>query len=253
MKRIQNRQDFQVNGSPGAVMGNIGSSINQHTTVPSKKTEIHPICLLYLAANPATTSQLRLDKEIKIIDSALRAPGLQEHFKLEQCWAASERDIQESLLRYQPDIVHFSGHGSSTGRLVLERDPDLPGRTGSRPGLDLEADDKAVLGLARLFGSARGRIRCAVLNACHSETSARALAEQIDCVVGMSTAVEDQAAIRFSWAFYHGLASGLSVKNAFDLATAQLLLGGFNTESAPKLWSTRVDPREIKFSTHSSS
>ena len=52
-----------------------------------------------------------------------------------------------------------------------------------------------------------------VLNACYSETQARAIAEHIDAVVGMTTAVGDQAAINFAAAFYQALGFGRTVKN----------------------------------------
>ncbi len=43
------------------------------------------------------------------------------------------------------------------------------------------------------------------LNACYSEKQAHAIAQHIDCVVGMSDAVGDESAVSFSASFYQAL------------------------------------------------
>ena len=131
--------------------------------------------------------------------------------------------------------------------MILEEDPTLRELGGdSRPsGQPLE--DPRVQALARLFAAARGRIRCVVLNACHSEAAARAIAQQVGCVVGMSQSVADAAAIRFSWAFYNALGSGLSVKAAFELGTAQMGLAGDGQDHVPRLLVAGVDPGDVAF------
>ena len=75
--------------------------------VPDKK-----ITILFLAANPKDTDRLRLDEEVRTIDERLRLAQHRDRFNLEQQWAVRTHDILDAMLRYQPDIVHFSGHGS---------------------------------------------------------------------------------------------------------------------------------------------
>lgn len=47
--------------------------------------------ILVLAANPSSTSRLRLDEEIREIDEGLRRANKRELFKLEQKWAIKTR------------------------------------------------------------------------------------------------------------------------------------------------------------------
>jgi hypothetical protein len=42
-----------------------------------------------------------------------------DRFELEQHWAVRFSDVAEALLRHTPHIVHFSGHGTQAGTIVL--------------------------------------------------------------------------------------------------------------------------------------
>ena len=87
----------------------------------------------------------------------------------------------------------------------------------------------------------RDNIRCVVLNACYSEQQAQAIAEHIDCVVGMTNAVGDDAAIQFATAFYRALGFGRDVQTAFDLGTNLIGLQGLPDEDIPHLVAKRGD------------
>lgn len=190
--------------------------------------------ILFLAADPSATAQnrLRLDQEMRAIDEALRKSEFRDRFDLQQQWAVRVTDLQEHLLRFRPDIVHFSGHGSKASEIVLE---DASGRPHSVP----------VRALGRLFSTLRDNIRCVVLNTCYSEKQADAIAQHIDCVVGMTSAIEDSAAIAFSVAFYRALAYGRDVRTAFDLGCGQIDLEGLEEQDIPKLIAYRHDPKKI--------
>ncbi len=86
------------------------------------------IRILFLAANPRQTDRLQLDQEIRLIEERLRLADYRAAFALEQHHAVRQSDLAEFLLRYQPHIVHFSGHGSAQGEIVLE-DPQGQART----------------------------------------------------------------------------------------------------------------------------
>jgi len=170
-----------------------------------------PIKILFLAANQNDTSQLGLDEEIRGIDQALRQTEFRDRFELEQQWAVRVADLQSYLLRHQPDIVHFSGHGGRASEIILE---------------DSEGNSQFVPSgaLSQLFLIFKENIRCVVLNACYSEQQAQAIAQYLDCVIGMSKAVGDAAAISFATAFYQALGFGKDVKTAFDLGCVQINL-----------------------------
>src|SRR5262249_23581093 len=151
---------------------------------------------------PRDTDQLRLDQEMRAIDEALlQKAEFRDKFDIKQQWAVRVSDLQGHLLRYKPDIVHFSGHGSASGEIVLE---------------DALGNSKSVSkrALSQLFAALKGNIRCVVLNACYTEQQAQAIAEHIDCVIGMSKAVGDSAAIHFSASFYQALGYGRDIDTA---------------------------------------
>lgn len=190
------------------------------------------IRILFLAANPSDTSPLRLGEEIREIEHALRLTEFRDRFEIEQQWAVRVSDLQDHLLRYRPDIVHFSGHGSAASELILE---------------DHHGYSKPVspLALSNLFRTLRDNIKCVVLNACYSEIQAQAIAEHIDCVIGMNKAIGDQAAISFATAFYRGLGYGRDIATAFALGIGQIDLQGLPEQNTPRILALRKRPKEI--------
>lgn len=189
------------------------------------------IKILFLAANPAGTNELQLDEESRAIDQALRMAAFRDSFDIRSHWAVRYADLPELLLRYQPDIVHFSGHGSPAGEIILDEG------SGSHP--------VSARALGRLFAVLKDNIRCVVLNACFSQIQAEAIAEHIDCVVGMSKAISDTAAIDFAAAFYQGLGYGRSVQTAFDLACNRIDLANLAEQDTPQLLARRTNPRQV--------
>ena len=93
----------------------------------------------------------------------------------------------------------------------------------------------------------KDNIRCVVLNACYSEGQAEAIAQHIDCVVGMSRAISDPAAMGFATAFYQALGYGRDVKTAFDLGCAQIDLESLGEQNTPKLLALRINPKDLVF------
>jgi hypothetical protein len=192
------------------------------------------IRILFLAANPSDTSRLRVDEESRSIDQALRQTEFRDRFDILQHFAVRVGDLQGYLLRHTPDIVHFSGHGSVAGEIIME---DSLGH--SRP--------VSARALSTLFSVLRDNVRCVVLNACYSEEQAKAIAEHIDCVIGMSQAIGDQSAIAFATAFYQALGYGRDVKTAFDLGCVQIDLDSLDDQDVPKLLAARTDPSQLVF------
>jgi hypothetical protein len=180
------------------------------------------IKILFLAANPLDTTRLRIDEETRAIDQTLRQAKFRDRFDIEQQWAVRVGDLQNYLLRYNPHIVHFSGHGSESSGIILEDDFG-----NSHP--------VTVRALSQLFSVLKDNIKCVVLNACYTEPQARAIAENIDYVIGMSNAIGDVAAINFATAFYQAIGYGKDIKTAFELACVQIDLAGLDDQDIPKL------------------
>lgn len=180
------------------------------------------VTILFLAANPIDTARLKLDEEVRTIDLALRQSKFRDDFKLEIHNALHFTDLQSLLLRYEPQIVHFAGHGSSTNELILM----------DQNGMSHPVSSRA---LSELFEILADNIRCVVLNACYSVVQARAIAEHIDCVIGMSEIAGDTTAINFATSFYQALAFGRDIKTAFQLGCSQINLANLEEQNMPQL------------------
>lgn len=228
--------NFQITGSNDVSISGVHQTVTTDGAEPEPERE-SIVKVLFLGANPSGTEQLRLDREVKAIADVLKMAKAAS-FQLEQGWAVTVHDVQDGLLRHQPDIVHLSGHGRSDGLLVLELDSASPREPASQSYL---------LSLGNLFAAARGRIRCVVLNACHSAEAARVIAEHVDCVIGMTDAIEDETAIQFSRGFYHAVGQGQSIRTAFELGVAQIGLSGASGAEVPKILGVRSAAESISF------
>ena len=128
-------------------------------------------------------------------------------------------DILDAMLRYKPNIVHYSSHGSTDGALIFE--------DACRRAKPVDAGPR----WAQLFEALEG-VRCVVLNACWWATRTTQIAKHVDCVIGMARSVSDDTAIGFAAGFYRSLGEGKSVGKAFDLGKVQIMLDGGNEQSA---------------------
>jgi len=99
-----------------------------------------PKTILVLASSPTNAARLRLDKELREIDEGLRRSRNKDKFILQQRWAVRPDDLRRALLDFNPQIVHFCGHGSGEDGIVLENENGE--RTYSK---DLEIADLSVL------------------------------------------------------------------------------------------------------------
>lgn len=182
------------------------------------------IKVLFLAANPNSSTRLALDEEARAIEDKVRDSKHRDLVAVRTRWAVRPGDLQQAFLEDEPTVVHFSGHGGGNVGIVLAAaDPSEE----SLVGTDALAD---------LFRVLKDGIRVVVLNACFSEVQAKAIVEQIDFVVGMGDSIGDDAARIFAAAFYRGLAFGRTVRSAFELGINELKLAGLGAEgSIPKL------------------
>ena len=167
--------------------------------------------ILVLAANPKGSSELRLGEEVREIDEGLKRSRHREQFELTSKWALRIRDFYRYMLDIQPQIAHFSGHGTGEDGVALE---DEIGQVTL-----LQAN--ALAGMFKLFAS-KG-LECVLLNACHSEVQAKLISQYIPYVIGMNKAIGDKSAIAFSVAFYDALGAGEGYDFAFELGRSQLV------------------------------
>ena len=207
--------------------------VGMSAPVRSRRREVSPIKLLFVAANCERAGSLASDREAKAIQDTLRSARFGGQFELLQEWAVAASEMRGCLLRHNPTIVHFSAHGTEAGELLLE---DHGGEDHRSP---MDASR-----LAQLFHVLQGDVRLVVLNACFTETHARALGRHVDCVVGISREIRDGQARVFSRAFYEALAYGKDVQTAFDLARTEM---GPSEANATPVMSSKVDTSRVVF------
>jgi CHAT domain len=177
--------------------------------------------ILFLAANPANTNPLRLDEESREIDAGLRRARQRDGFEFRQSWAVRPQDLQRAILDYDPQIVHFAGHGAGEQGLVLEDE------AGNAQPVSAEA-------LGSLF-ELYPQVECVLLNACYSELQAKAIVQHVQYVIGMKQAIGDKAAIRFATAFYDALGAGKPIDFAFNSGCTAIKLAGIAEDLTPVL------------------
>jgi tetratricopeptide (TPR) repeat protein len=176
---------------------------------------------------------LRIDREVRRIEEKLRASPNRSSIQLITRLAVRVDDLRQALLEVQPEVVHFSGHGTDEHEILLEED------SGAAHPVSKEA-------LAGLFGVLKDRIRVVVLNACYSRAQAEALAEHIDFTIGMREELPDDAAIELAATFYEAIGFGRSVQTAFDIGVNSLKLKGIPGADVPELIVRKgVNPSEV--------
>lgn len=170
---------------------------------------------------------LRLDKEIREIEEAIRRAAKRDLFEIRIRTAVRSQDIRRAIAEEQPQIVHFCGHGMEDGSLLLEDEG------GNNKPVSPEA-------LASLFKLHVDYVKCVLLNACYSEKPAVTISQYIDRVIGMNNPIQDRAAIEFARGFYDGLGYKISgnqdvFQRAFDEAMVAIQMENLSQGQMPVL------------------
>ncbi|MFL6726643.1 MAG: CHAT domain-containing protein [Sphingomicrobium sp.] len=192
------------------------------------------LIVLFLTANPAVDSPLRVDAEVRRVQEAIRASKFAESVRVEYRPAADLTTILNGLNDLEPQVVHFSGHGNEAGLLTdtgaVEVDPsdeltyDLLGKA-------LDATDHAPDVL--------------VLNSCSSSGAKDDVLSKVRFLVSMNVPISDIAAAAFAPQFYAALASGQSVQSAFRQGAAAVEATSISESSTPELHCNNADPSKV--------
>ena len=177
--------------------------------------------VLVLAANPQGTAQLQLEQEAALIQQRLQEGDSGREYVVRVEQAVRVEELSRYLLQYKPVIVHFAGHGSPGGEIILENHQN-------------QAQPVSAEAIAGLFAAIPGQTECVVLNACFSLELADALAEWVRCVIGIDKEIDDKAAVRFTGGFYRGLGFGQGYYKAFELGRNEIQLLKLPNADAPR-------------------
>jgi hypothetical protein len=187
--------------------------------------------ILILTADPSNEARLRLDREIREIRESWKRSRLRDQHELVDNLATRPGDLQSALRDARPAIVHFGGHGSGPGGLVLE----------DGQGLARLVSSDALAGLFRLF---EGQVLCVILNSCHSAAQAEVIVQYVPYVVGMTHEIGDDAAICFSRGFYDALFDGEPFERAFEFGCNQIALDSLPPGISAALKDRHVGPEK---------
>ena len=205
--------------------------------------------ILFLAANPSGSTRLALDREARDIHVELERSGYRDQFEFVTRWAVEPLDLLRELRKLRPMVVHFSGHGQKgpaagpsegAARRDLESEDGPAAEQSGSGGLYFQAAGGGArlvspAAIEHTFGAAGSSVRVVVLNACYTAAQADALLAHVDCVVGMSGAIGDDAARHFAVGFYGGLGEREAVAKAYEQGKAAIALHGLRDGELPQL------------------
>ena len=191
--------------------------------VTELQQEKNKITVLFLASNPGETDLLRLDEEARAIQEMIRKSDYRDSIRFVSRWAVRPWDLLQAINEERPTIIHFSGHGTDAGELVLQSDAD-------------QAKFVTPTALATAIATANDSVRLVFFNACFSEEQAKSVVANIDAAIGMRVSISDDAARVFAAHFYSAIGFGKDMATAFKQGKAELILEGIPEENTPVLY-----------------
>lgn len=171
--------------------------------------------ILFFSANPRDKDYLDVKKEYTKIQSIIeRESPIKDLVEVIFESDVQPKELKDLLLKHKPHIVHFTGHGDNKEIILINE-------LGESKPVDKEL-------LKHLLGLLKDSIKIVVLNACGTDSQAQEIADVIGCAVGIKQDIEDEAAIIFAHSFYKMLASGYSIRTAFDVSKIDLQLRDYD-------------------------
>jgi hypothetical protein len=167
--------------------------------------------LLLLASNDVESLDSRAADEIREIDGVIRSAAHRDSFEPLQRSALRDSDITAVLNRYQPHILHISGHAKRTEGLILEDDNREVAKIGCPELVSLI-----------LSSTDDDRLRLVFFSFCYSEACTKAISTKVPYAIGVKDEISAESLLLFTHVFYEALASGRSVRGAFNNACAWL-------------------------------
>ena len=210
------RERERADAARDAQLGGLGSDLSlvrgdaavARAVVDARPWEnvLERITVLILTAEPDGEDRLRIDRELREIQEQVRSSELRDSITFEHRHAVRFGDLIQHLNETEPDVIHFSGHGS-------------------RGGIALHADDDTTKELTneqldQVLGVAPKPLKLVVFNSCNSAEQARIAVRHATAAIGMDEPIGDEVARVFAGQLYNSLGFGRSL----GLALRQALL-----------------------------
>lgn len=150
---------------------------------------------------------MRLDDELNSIKETLTDRKCCTSFNFIRKDDLKLRELPDLILKYRPQVIHFSGHGDYKGVYLLD-----------------ENGEKLLVpfqSLNRLFENrelfAMFNVDLLFLNSCYSD-EANAIKHLARNIIGVSGNISDNSAIELSTNFYKALCQEFNIKKAYEYA-----------------------------------
>ncbi|MCI4644643.1 MAG: CHAT domain-containing protein [Hyphomonadaceae bacterium] len=180
--------------------------------------------VLYLTASPATSTRLRVDKEISHVQEHIQRSKYRDQINVHARPAASAKNLVEGLNDLRPNIVHFSGHADVDG---IELDTtDIANDGGKFLSFDLFRD---------VLRGTSTPPSLVILNGCNTGGGVKALLEVVPAVISMNDSVGDTEAIVFAASFYAAIGAKQPLDKCFEQGVTGLKLVGSADSHIPQL------------------
>ncbi len=204
--------------------------------------------ILFVSANPA--KDLNLDSEHRAITEVIRASKYRDRIEIVTQLACRYNDLIDAMNREEPDIIHFSGHGTGEEGLVFA-DPYSKTHITLYKGTlkEQKVGIQKVSGeiLKDIFSTANKNLRFIFINACHSKEQAKEIVDEIDFAIGMERAIKDTTAIIFAKRFYQALTTDITITNSFKQARNSVGVHAYKEVDIPLLF-IKDDANDFKLS-----
>jgi CHAT domain len=191
--------------------------------------------VLYLTADPIKNNPLRVDAELHHVQNEIRGSKFRDNITVERRPAATLKSLLNGLNDLNPHIIHFSGHGNKSG-IAMDNASVI------KPSVEMVSFKL----LADALSATDSKPRVVVLNACDSAAARKRFLKLGLIVISMKRSISDAAAAAFAVQFYGALASGQSVKSAFEQGRVAVQATSISEADTPQLFCPKdVDPSKI--------
>lgn len=235
-RRAQQQAEIKMRAERTAIEARLVGTEQAVSHVLRRMPDAKPEKLRVLMLGASAAGDLRVGREQKRIRAAVESALHRDHIEIDPRPAATTEDLLDGISRFQPHIIHFSGH-SDDDLIVFEDEKDEP--------------HQGVIVTARAFSRAVQASDMppllVVLNSCNSASQIDALvAEVVPFAIGMAESIGDGDAISYAARFYANIANGQSIQSAHFAGQAALELAGLDSAERPTLaWAPDVDPAQV--------
>lgn len=223
--------DWEKNWPPPEWKLNKGSTGSANADTPLTEPS-HPVKLLFLTASPVNWQALQVEEELRALMQILSSQESKNRLDLAYHGAVRLKELRVFLLKHNPCILHFAGHGNELGEILVK---DEFGRSSPIPA---EAFGEMLAILST-------NLRCVILNACYTDKQANVIGNYVDAVIVMQAQIEDRSAIAFTKGFYEALIYNHTLQTCFESGLNEIKLQRLSGQETPRLICQRGDPSKV--------